>query len=76
MLESRDSEDGSVTRRRRKCTKCRKRFTTYERVEVIDLKVVKKNGHKEEFDREKILNGLELSCEKRDLDEEHIEKNY
>lgn len=74
VLESRDSEDGEVTRRRRECTKCGKRFTTYERVEVIDLKVVKKDGSKEEFNREKIRRGIQLACEKREVSEEEIEK--
>ena len=74
VLESRDSEDGEVIRRRRECTKCGKRFTTYERVEVIDLKVVKKDGSKEEFNREKIRRGIQLACEKREVTEEEIEK--
>jgi len=74
VLESRDSEDGQVTRRRRQCGKCKKRFTTYERVEVISLKVVKKDGSQEGFDREKIKRGIILACEKRDVSEEEIEK--
>ena len=74
VLESRDSEDGEVTRRRRQCGKCKKRFTTYERVEVISLKVVKKDGSQESFDREKIKRGITLACEKRDINEEEIEK--
>ncbi|PIS08825.1 transcriptional regulator NrdR [Candidatus Beckwithbacteria bacterium CG10_big_fil_rev_8_21_14_0_10_34_10] len=73
VLESRDSEDGTVVRRRRECNKCRKRFTTYERVEIIDLKVVKKEGHVEDFDREKIRQGIIKACEKRPCDEEEIE---
>lgn len=74
VLESRDSEDGEVTRRRRKCGKCGKRFTTYERVEVIDLKIVKKDGNREEFNREKIRRGLKLACEKRQVALEDLEK--
>ena len=74
VLESRDSEDGLVTRRRRKCQKCTKRFTTYERAEVIDLRVVKKNGERQDFDREKIKNGISLAFEKRGISEEEIEK--
>jgi transcriptional repressor NrdR len=73
VLESRDSEDGTVTRRRRECSKCQKRFTTYERVEVIDLKVVKKDGRIEDFDREKIRSGIIKACEKRPCDQEDIE---
>lgn len=73
VLESRESEDGTVTRRRRECNKCAKRFTTYERIEVIDLKVVKKDGNKEDFDREKIKEGIRLACEKRPCEIEEIE---
>ncbi len=73
VLESRDSEDGAVTRRRRECAKCGKRFTTYERVEVVDLKVVKKDGRLEQFDRKKIKAGIWKACEKRDCQEEEVE---
>ena len=73
VLESRDSEDGEVTRRRRECNKCGKRFTTYERVEVIDLKVIKKDGEKEEFNRQKMKWGIEKACEKRPVKGEEIE---
>lgn len=73
VLESRDSEDGAVTRRRRECLKCSKRFTTYERVEVIDLKVVKKDGRKEDFNREKLKTGIMRACEKRAVSEEEVE---
>lgn len=74
VLESRDSEDGLVTRRRRKCQKCDKRFTTYERVEIIDLKIVKKNGEKQDFDREKMKSGIKLAFEKRETSDDEIEK--
>lgn len=73
VLESRDSEDGTVVRRRRECQKCRKRFTTYERVETINLKVVKKDGSSEDFNREKIKAGILKACEKRNCSEEEIE---
>lgn len=73
VLESRDSEDGTVTRRRRKCSKCDKRFTTYERVEVIDLKVVKKDGRSEGFSRDKIKDGIVKACEKRPCNKEEVE---
>ena len=73
VLESRESEDGNVIRRRRECNKCQKRFTTYERIEIIDLKVVKKDGRKEDFDREKIKLGITTACEKRECPEEEIE---
>jgi len=73
VLESRDSEDGNVIRRRRECSKCKKRFTTYERIENLDLKVIKKDGKKENFDREKIKNGIQKACEKRPVENEQIE---
>lgn len=64
---------GSETRRRRECLKCSKRFTTLERVE-LDLNVVKKNGKREKFSREKVVRGLVRSLEKRTLSNEQIEK--
>ena len=65
VIDSRESEDGSAVRRRRKCEVCDRRFTTYERVEGLDLKVVKKDGTKEDFDREKIKRGLIKATWKR-----------
>ncbi len=62
VLESRDAGDGKMTRRRRECVKCKKRFTTYERVENIDLKVVKKSGKKEDYSREKLDRCFEKAC--------------
>lgn len=58
VLETRDNEDLSVTRRRRNCTKCEKRFTTYERVESVPITVVKKDDRRETFDREKLRRGI------------------
>ena len=74
VLDSRESEDSDVTRRRRECEKCSKRFTTYERVEMIDLRVIKKNGNIEGFDRDKVLKGALKACEKRPIKIEKIEK--
>ncbi|HQM15613.1 MAG TPA: transcriptional regulator NrdR [Candidatus Woesebacteria bacterium] len=65
VVDSRESEDGGAVRRRRKCEVCDRRFTTYERVEGLDLKVVKKDGTKEDFDREKIKRGLIKATWKR-----------
>ena len=73
VLESRDSEDTQVTRRRRECLKCHKRFTTYERVEILDLKIVKKNGDLEKFNRQELKNGILTACEKRDIEEKVID---
>lgn len=74
VLESRDSEDGQVTRRRRECNKCGKRFTTYERVEGPQLLVVKKSGRRESFDREKVRRGIVRACEKRPVSTDLIEE--
>jgi transcriptional repressor NrdR len=65
VLESRIAEDSKSIRRRRQCAKCKKRFTTYERIEGVDLKVIKKDGKIEEFDREKIRRGLVKATWKR-----------
>ena len=65
VLESRDSEDNQVTRRRRECENCHKRFTTYERIEGPQLTVVKKDGSRQSFDREKVRRGIVKACEKR-----------
>lgn len=58
VLETRDSEDLAVTRRRRTCTKCEKRFTTYERIESVPITVIKKDDRRETFDREKLKRGI------------------
>ena len=71
VLESREAE-GAV-RRRRECEACQKRFTTYERVEEIELTVLKKDGRKEKFDRQKVKNGMLKACEKRPVSPEDIE---
>lgn len=74
VIETRETEDSDVTRRRRECLKCKKRFTTYERTELIDLRVIKKNGDIETFDRNKVLNGIVKACEKRPIKIDKIEK--
>ena len=71
VLDKRDNEE--YTRRRRECLKCRKRFTTYEKAE-INLIVVKKDGSKESFSREKLLSGMIKACKNRPVDEQAIEK--
>jgi len=74
VIDSRSSEDGAVIRRRRECAVCKRRFTTYERIEERPLLVIKKGGNREQFDRNKILNGLTRACEKRPVSSETIEK--
>jgi len=65
VIDSRESKEGDVIRRRRQCLGCERRFTTYERSDEIPFMVVKKDGRREKFDRQKILNGLLKACEKR-----------
>ena len=65
VIDSRESKDADSIRRRRECERCNKRFTTYERLDEIPYMVVKKDGRREKFDREKVLQGLLHSCQKR-----------
>ena len=74
VIDTRETENLEVTRRRRECMKCEKRFTTYERVEEADIIVVKKDGRRERFQRQKVLNGIIEACEKRSIPLEKIEK--
>ncbi len=74
VIDSRISKDGKAVRRRRECLDCTKRFTTYEYVEDVLPMVVKKDGRREQFDRQKILNGLKKACEKRPISMEAIDK--
>ena len=72
VVDSRSADDGNTIRRRRECTGCGKRFTTYEAVEQVPLMVIKNDGRREEFQRDKLLNGLIRSCDKRDISMERI----
>ena len=74
VLETRDSEDLTVTRRRRSCPKCEKRFTTYERVEQVPLTVIKKDGRRESFDREKLQRGIWRASGKTTLSSSDINR--
>lgn len=74
VLDSRDVEETNSVRRRRECEKCGKRFTTYERVEEAEVWVVKKNGTRQRFDRNKLRTGIEKSCEKTSVPHEKIEQ--
>ncbi len=65
VIDSREARTGELIRRRRECLKCSRRFTTYERIDEIPYMVIKKDGRRERFDRQKILQGLLKSCEKR-----------
>lgn len=74
VIDSRQADDGRAIRRRRECEKCGFRFTTFERVEETPLLVIKKNGTREEFNREKILRGLVRSAEKRPVTMDQMER--
>ena len=74
VIDSRPTDEGSAIRRRRECSKCTKRFTTYEKVESIPLMVIKKDKTRQVFDREKLLNGLLRACEKRPVSINMLEK--
>lgn len=74
VVETRDSEDLQTIRRRRECQKCEKRFTTYERVENINIIVIKKDGKREQFDRDKLRQGILKACEKTKVSLDAIER--
>ena len=67
VVDSRESKDADSIRRRRECESCQKRFTTYERIDEIPYMVAKKDGRRERFDRQKVLNGLMQACQKRNV---------
>jgi transcriptional repressor NrdR len=73
VIDSRESQEGAVIRRRRECLECKRRFTTYERVEELTPLIVKKDGRREAFSREKVLTGLKRACEKRPFSLEQLE---
>lgn len=74
VKDSRPSEDGAAIRRRRQCEACGARFTTFERVQLRELTVVKKNGEREPFDRGKLERSIAIACRKRDVPAERIER--
>ena len=73
VVDSREATDGAAIRRRRECLKCKRRYTTYERLEQSPLLVVKRDGRREPFDRKKVLSGVIKACEKRPVPLEQIE---
>jgi transcriptional repressor NrdR len=73
VVDSRESKEGEVIRRRRECLGCAKRFTSYERIDQIPHVVVKKDGRRERFDREKVMSGLMKACEKRPVPVKSLE---
>jgi transcriptional repressor NrdR len=74
VVDSRTTKEGEAIRRRRECLKCGHRFTTYEYIERVPMMVVKKDGRREEYSREKLLSGLLKACEKRPVSREQIER--
>ena len=74
VRDSRPTEDNTAIRRRRICDQCGSRFTTFERIQLRDLVVIKNNNQKEPFDRDKMFRSLSLALRKRDIDQEKIEK--
>ena len=73
VVDSRESKDGDAIRRRRQCLKCRRRVTSYERIDEIPSMVVKKDGRRERFDRQKVLAGILKACEKRPVSMSQLE---
>ena len=67
VVDSRESREGDAIRRRRQCLGCERRFTTYERIDEVPYMVIKKDGRREKFDRQKVLSGLLKACEKRPI---------
>ncbi len=74
VVDSRESKEGDVIRRRRECLHCFRRFTTYERIDEVPYMVVKKDGRREKFERQKVLNGLLRACEKRPVSMSNLEE--
>lgn len=74
VIETRVSDDGTTVRRRRQCPKCQRRFTTYERVEELPILVIKRDGRRERFDRDKLRSGIFKSSEKTSVTADQIEK--
>ncbi|MCO5142124.1 MAG: transcriptional regulator NrdR [Oligoflexia bacterium] len=74
VVDSRTNQSGDLTRRRRECLSCSSRFTTYERIEELLPMVVKKDGRREEFDREKLKKGLKIACRKRPISSQEFDE--
>jgi len=74
VVDKRDVEELGYIRRRRECLGCGKRFTTYERIELTGFSIVKKDGRRENFDRQKLIRGISKACEKRAIPRQNIEK--
>ena len=74
VVDSRESREGDVIRRRRECTRCGRRFTSYEKIEHLPFQVVKRDQRREPYDREKLMRGLMIACRKRPVSQESLER--
>jgi len=74
VVDSRESREGDVIRRRRECTRCDRRFTSYEKIESVPLVVVKRDERRETFDRDKLMRGLQIACRKRPVSQDALER--
>ncbi len=74
VVDSRESREGDVIRRRRECAHCERRFTSYEKIEMQRFQVVKRDRRREEYDREKLMRGLQVACRKRPVSQAELEK--
>jgi transcriptional repressor NrdR len=73
VVDSRESREGDVIRRRRECTRCERRFTSYEKIETLPFVVVKRDERREPYDREKLMRGLQVACRKRPVSQDALE---
>ena len=73
VVDKRDNDESGIIKRRRECLQCAKRYTTYEKIDLTDLIVIKKNGRKEPFNSEKLRTGIERACEKRPINAHQVE---
>lgn len=74
VVDSRESREGDVIRRRRECTRCERRFTSYEKIESLPFQVVKRDQRREPFDRMKLMRGLQVACRKRPVSQDALER--
>ena len=74
MVDSRESTAGDVIRRRRECTRCERRFTSYEKIELLPFQVVKRDQRREPYEREKLMRGLQIACRKRAVPQPELER--
>lgn len=74
VVDSREGREGDVIRRRRECTRCDRRFTSYEKIESLPLFVVKRDERREPFDRDKLMRGLQIACRKRPVSQDALER--